>query len=251
MGNNLYVNDFNNNTRQYYKELKKYKSLTKEREQFLGEQIRKGNKDAMNELVTSNLKFVVSIAKRYRGNGISFLDLIGEGNIGLLKAIEKYDYKKDNKFFSYAVWWIRQSIQEYIKESYNNKEDLIGSNANYNILENIGDLSNDDDIKNDNIKIELSNDLLYEDIIYYPSKNIESKNVTVNIIEKLLNNLTKRERNIISLYFGLNGVEPMKLEEIGEKYKITKERSRQIKEKAMRKLRSLSLVDSDIQSIYK
>jgi RNA polymerase primary sigma factor len=251
MANNLYTNSFNNNTKQYFKEIKKYKSLTKEREHLLGEQIKNGNNLLMNELVTSKLKFVVSVAKKYRGNGVPFLDLIEEGNIGLLKAMEKYDYKKDNKFLSYAVWWIRQSIQECIKKSYNNKEYLIGSNINYNILENIGDISDDDYIKNDDIDTELLNDLLYDDVIYYPDKNFEDKDIKVNIIKDLLNNLTKRERNIISLYFGLNGGNPMKLEEIGEKYNISKERSRQIKEKAMRKLRSLSLSNSEIQTIYR
>lgn len=249
MGNNLYNNDFNNDTKQYFKELKKYKSLTKERERFLGEQIKKGNKDALNELVTSNLKFVVSVAKKYRGNGISFLDLIGEGNIGLLKAIEKYDYTKDNKFFSYAVWWIKQSIQDSIKESHN-KEELIGSNTNYNVLENVGDVI-DDNIKNDDISYDISNKLVYDDIIYNPNGDNEDKNIKIKIIKKLLSNLTKREQNIISLYFGLNGEDSMNLEDIGAKYNISKERTRQIKEKAMRKLRSLSLSNSEIQNIYR
>lgn len=247
MANNLYINDYNNNTKQYFKELKKYKPLTKEREQFLGEQIKKGNREAINELITSNLKFVVSIAKKYTGNGVPFLDLIGEGNIGLLKAAEKYDYRKDNKFFTYAVWWIRQSIQEFIKES-NNKEDLIGQNTNYNLLENIGNISDNEIIKNDDINLDSLNQLSYDDIIYNPNKD---KDINTKIINKLLNNLSKREQNIISLYFGLNELGPMNLEEIGFKYNISKERTRQIKEKAMRKLRSLSLLNSEIQTIYR
>ena len=112
---NQYVNDFNRTTQVYYNDLKKYKPLTKAKEKRLLKLSRKGNLKAKNELLEANLKFVFDVAKHYTGRGLSISELISEGNMGLLRAIEKFDEEKDVKFISYAVWWIRQGMLEAIK----------------------------------------------------------------------------------------------------------------------------------------
>ena len=113
---NQYVNDFNRSTQTYYAELTKYKPLTKAKEKRLLKLIRRGDLRAKNELLEANLKFVFDIAKHYTGRGLSISDLISEGNMGLLRAIDKFDETKDVKFISYAVWWIKQAMMEAIKK---------------------------------------------------------------------------------------------------------------------------------------
>ena len=113
---NQYANDFTNTVKIYYDDLKKYKPLTKAKEKRLLKLSRKGNLKAKNEILESNLKFVFDIAKHYTGRGLSISELISEGNMGLMRAIEKFDEEKDIKFISYAVWWIRQAMLEAIKK---------------------------------------------------------------------------------------------------------------------------------------
>ena len=113
---NQYVNDFNRTTQLYYDDLKKYKPITKAKEKRLLKLTRKGNLRAKNELLEANLKFVFDIAKHYSGRGLSMSELISEGNMGLIRAVDKFDEEKDVKFISYAVWWIKQGILEAIKK---------------------------------------------------------------------------------------------------------------------------------------
>lgn len=220
---NNYVNDFDKSNKLYYKDLKKYKPLDKQTERKLFLKFKNNNDlSARNQLITSNLKFVVDIAKQYKGHGLSFGDLVSEGNMGLLKAIDKFDEKKDTKIISYGVWWIRQ----YIKDAINRKKNMPI-----------------DELPEDNEKQVFDDDLLYndEDNIkksFLDNDETYENNDDAEAVKKLLSFLTERERNVIILYFGLNGEEQKTLEEIGIKYNLTKERVRQIKEVALKKLRS-------------
>lgn len=220
---NNYVNDFDKSNKLYYKDLKKYKPLDKQTEKKLFLEFKNNNDlSARNQLITSNLKFVVDIAKQYKGHGLSFGDLVSEGNMGLLKAIDKFDEKKDTKIISYGVWWIRQ----YIKDAINRKKNMPIDELPE---DNEKQVSDDDLLYNDEDNIKksfLDNDETYEN------------NDDVEAVKKLLSFLTERERNVIISYFGLNGEEQKTLEEIGIKYNLTKERVRQIKEVALKKLRS-------------
>lgn len=217
----------------YFDDINKYKPLLKKEEKRIGKRIKAGDRAAIEKLVTSNLKFVVSIAKKYKNYGVPFSDLIAEGNIGLVRAAYKFDYKRDIKFISYAVWWIRQAIQEYIKKvTLNNTKELSDIKVNSNcasVDENGEDLS-DNKMTPNTLSDDESNDL------------DEYKKSSVN---KLLECLSHRESDIISCYFGLNNTEDLTLEEIGSKYNLTKERVRQIKEKALRKLRVNALLSND------
>ena len=113
---NQYVNDFSTTVKTYYDELKKYKPISREKERKLLFKAKNGDLDAQNEILTSNLRFVFNIASRYKGQGAAISDLISEGNLGLVKAIQKFNPERDVKFISYAVWWVRNSMQEFIKK---------------------------------------------------------------------------------------------------------------------------------------
>ena len=227
---NSYANDFNNINRLYYNELKKFKPLDKNKEISLFLKYKNNNDiSARNELITSNLKFVVDIAKRYKGHGLSFGDLVSEGNIGLLKAIDRFDEKKDTKIISYGVWWIRQTIKEAIAKKNNIQADDLPEDHEKQV--------NDDDLYNHQDENEF-NSLFENDDYYTNSSNVE-------IVNKLLDSLDEREKEIIISYFGLYDNDQLTLEEIGIKYDLTKERVRQIKEVALKKLRSNALIIDD------
>lgn len=212
--------DFSNEIEIYFNDIKKYYNLSKEEEKKIGELIKKGDEEAINKLIVSNLKFVIMVAKNYKSYGIQFSDLISEGNVGLIRAAKKYDFSKDNKFISYAVWWIKQSIQEFIKKNTINTNEFNSLFSNNEKVDNNGYIINN----------------LYEK----ENDNIEKSKT----VYELLDCLNKRENDIIQCYFGLNDSEEMTLEEIGNKYGLTKERVRQIKEKALIKLRSNALLNN-------
>lgn len=226
--NNVYINDFDQNNKTYYNELKKYKPLTKVEEKKLCKRFKtKNDLGARDQLLTSNLKFVVDVAKNYKGRGLAFADLVAEGNMGLLKALDKFDYKKDVKFISYGVWWIKQYIRDAI-----NKSKLMPCDELPNDFENP---INDDEIDS---KDEYVNSTFIDN-----SKKSYDED-EIQIVNDLLTVLNPRECEIIKSYFGIDN-EEMTLEEIGQKYKLTKERVRQIKEKALTKLRSNMLLIED------
>lgn len=217
----------------YFDDINKYKPLLKREEIRIGKKIKAGDRAAIEKLITSNLKFVVSIAKKYKNYGVPFSDLISEGNIGLVRAAYKFDYKKDIKFISYAVWWIRQAIQEYIKKvTLCNTKELsdISVNSNCVLVDENGD--------------ELLDNTMTPNILIYDEDD-DLEEYKKNSVNKLLECLSNRESDIISCYFGLNDVDDLTLEEIGIKYNLTKERVRQIKEKALRKLRVNALLSND------
>jgi RNA polymerase primary sigma factor len=253
----------------YFKDIKNSKPLTSDEEVDLAIRIQNGDLDAVNKLVTANLKFVISIAKDYQNQGIPLSDLINEGNIGLIRAAYKFDPERKFRFISYAVWWVRQSILQFINDNSRlirlptnviNKISSIKKELNQYELKNgytaITDLGLEGDCihseieaYNNNICTSLNNkinpfgdddDNEFTDIIGYEEEE-DYYEVTEHLKEELgkaLSGLDERERDIIECYFGINrNTEAMTLEGIGDKYGITKERVRQVKERAIKKLR--------------
>ena len=219
------VNDFERSSQTYFKEIGEFNPLSREEELSLWERYRKNNDiSARDKLIKSNLRFVASIARGYQGLGLSYSDLIAEGNCGLMKAIDKFDYEKGYKTISYSVWWIKQSILEALKERVGIEGESLpqdfekqnnfgedGYEVDNNIEEDYVDNSSMEELKADEIK---------------------------KVIYGLIDCLTEREQYVISEYFGLNTKEALTLEEISKNMGLTKERVRQIKEKALKKLRS-------------
>ncbi len=258
-----------NNIGLYFKDIRKSTNsvmLTAQEEVTLGEKIKNGNVEAINKLVKANLKFVISIAKDYQGQGVPLSDLISEGNYGLIKAATKFDNTKGFKFISYAVWWIRQAIIQSINDNgrivrlptniinklaFVNKEVARFNHINERdpVYGEIFDKNNDEvDLLYFPKTISL-NESINEDgdeLIHLIADGYEDNDDVIDYrVKKELNNmlssLSDRERDIIESYYGLNpDYESMTLEAIGEKYDLTKERIRQIKLKTLRKLKNES-----------
>ena len=261
-----YVNfDVEDNIGKYFKDVRKSIILTPSEEISLAERIKEGDEKAVELLVKANLKFVISVAKEYQNQGLPLSDLISEGNYGLIKAAKRFDHEKGFRFISYAVWWIRQSILQSLNDNarmvrlpaniinkitYLNKE--ISKFEFLNEREPVyGEIFDKDKEVMDLIyfpKCLSLNETINEDgdelIELIPNNDDEEVNQleidtkVKNELQKTLSVLDEREKEIIENYFGINtSLEPMTLEAIGEKYGLTKERIRQIKEKAIRKLR--------------
>jgi RNA polymerase primary sigma factor len=219
--------------KQYFKCLSKYKPLSKEEEhKLLHSYLKMGDISARNKLIQSNLKYACSIANSFRGRGVDLSELISEANNGLIESIDKFSLKNDVKIITYAKWWIIQRVKNYIAQK--NKlpsEDLP--------TEHEDQVYNEDGVTE---KIEKNNNemLIYDNIDYDKNENYKKE-----YVKKLLSNLTKREHEIIYLYYGLNG-EPMTLEDIGDEFNLTKERIRQILETAVKKIRTAVLVESKL-----
>lgn len=258
---------------QYLREIAKYPLISREDEAELARRIRVGDQDALDKLVSSNLRFVVSVAKKYQNQGVSLSDLINEGNLGLIRAGHKFDETKGIKFISYAVWWIRQSILQALAEQsrivrvpLNRAGALhrIGKRASA-LLQELGreathaeiaegmDITEEEVAKTMSIsQVHLSLDApltpgednrlldyLADTVSASPDEQTIEKALT-KAIEESLGSLKEREALILRLYFGLEDHEPMTLEEIGVLLGITRERVRQIKEKALSRLRHVS-----------
>ena len=260
-----YINfDNDDSISKYFKDVRKSKLLTYPEEIELAKRIKEGDIRATNKLVESNLKFVVSIAKDYQGQGLPLSDLINEGNYGLIKAASKFDHTKGFRFISYAVWWVRQSIIQSLNDnarivrlpanvinkiSYLNKEIAKFEYANERepVFGEILDKDKDTASMLTFPKCASLNDVINEEgdeLIELIPSDVESEDRLIiderikNQINKTLEILDEREKSIIECYFGINTqCEAMTLEAIGDKYGLTKERIRQIKEKAIRKLR--------------
>ena len=256
----------------YLQEIGREELVTPDEEVELAQRIRKGDQEALEKLTRANLRFVVSVAKQYQNQGLSLPDLINEGNLGLIKAAEKFDETRGFKFISYAVWWIRQSILQALAEQSRIVRlplNQVGSLNKINKAltrfeqENERQPTNEElsemiDVPKDKISDTLrvgsrhisvdapfvegeDNSLL--DVIPNddaPSADKGLVNESLNTeIERALSTLTDREREIIKSFFGI-GCQEMTLEEIGERFGLTRERVRQIKEKAIRRLKSPS-----------
>ena len=230
------TNDFEHSSQVYFNEISKFKPLSKEEEYSLWERYKKSNDlRARDKLIKANLKFVASVAKKYQGMGLSYSDLIAEGNYGLMKAIDKFDHEKGYKTISYSVWWIKQTILEALNERNEMKTEDLQEDYGKQIEKN------DDDTPNTENDTENSpNELIFN------GELTSNPNEIKLFIENLMDCLNEREAYIISEYFGLNHKETT-LEDIGSKLGLTKERVRQIKEKALKKLRSEALA----QTVYR
>jgi RNA polymerase primary sigma factor len=258
---------------QYLKDISAYPLISRDEEAELARRIRVDDQEALDKLVRSNLRFVVSVAKKYQNQGVSLSDLINEGNLGLIRAAHKFDETKGIKFISYAVWWIRQAILQALAEQsrivrvpLNRAGTLhrIGKRAAA-LLQELGreathaEIANGMDITEEEVAKTMSIsqatlsldapmapgednkllDYLPDTINPTPDEQIFVKALTESI-EEALSHLKERESKILRLYFGLDGNEPMTLEEIGALLGITRERVRQIKEKALSRLRHVS-----------
>lgn len=260
----------------YLEEIGGFTPLPPEQEVALAGRIRKGDEAALEDLVKANLRFVISVAKEYQGQGLPLQDLISEGNLGLIKAAQRFDETRGFKFISYAVWWIRQSILqalaeqsrvvrlplnrvgainkvgralEHLEKKYG-REPSMGEIADTMEMSSfeVADvlktsarhLSLDEPFKEDE-----GNSLLdvLESDRYKPPDGKLMRDSLREEIEKVLSTLKTREAEIVKLYFGLDGDRPLTLEEIGEYFELTRERVRQIKEKALRRLRHRSRLD--------
>jgi RNA polymerase primary sigma factor len=258
---------------QYLREISQYPLITRDDEVVLAQQIRTGCEESLDKLVRSNLRFVVSVAKKYQNQGVSLSDLINEGNLGLIRAAHKFDETKGIKFISYAVWWIRQAILQALAEQsrivrvpLNRAGTLhrIGKRSSA-LLQELGreptveEIAEGMDITQEEVAKTLSisqghlsldaplspgedNKLLdYLPDTQNPGPDDETfEHALTESIEEVLSTLKEREARILRLYFGLDGQEPMTLEEIGGMLGITRERVRQIKEKALARLRHVS-----------
>lgn len=253
----------------YLQEIGHEELLTTDEEVELAQRIRKGDKRALERLTKANLRFVVSVAKQYQNQGLSLPDLINEGNVGLIKAAEKFDETRGFKFISYAVWWIRQSILQAIAEQSRlvrlplnqvgsvNKiaRELSRFEQEHERKPSVDEIAERVDLPEDKIAdamkansrhvsmdapIADGEDSSMIDFLSGDSSNtdrelaIESLKAEVSRILKLL---TDKEQKVLRAFFGIDGSPEMTLDEIGEKYNLTRERVRQIKEKALRRLR--------------
>jgi RNA polymerase primary sigma factor len=256
----------------YLQEIGKEDLITVEEEVELAQRIRKGDQKALEKLTRANLRFVVSVAKQYQNQGLSLPDLINEGNLGLIKAAEKFDETRGFKFISYAVWWIRQSILQALAEQsrivrlpLNQVGSLNKISKAFSKFEQENErrpspeeLADSLDLPAEKVAdtLRVSGRHISVDAPFVEGEDNSLLDVLVNDdspiadrtlineslsteVERALSTLTERERDIIKLFFGINTQE-MTLEEIGEKFGLTRERVRQIKEKAIRRLRHSS-----------
>lgn len=243
---------------EYLKDIRKINVMTPEREKELAQIILSGNysdevlNDIHQELIEGNLRFVITVAKQYQNQGLSLSDLIAEGNIGLIKAIDNFDWEKNLRFISYAVWWIRQSILQSLNENartirlpVNVVQDLYKAKKEaengikeleekFKLLPTTISLSQTINEDGDGLidLIENTNSLQPDDVF-------NTQDILKEKMRSVLSLLDDREKKIIEDYYGLSGV-PRTLEDIGGDFSLTKERVRQIKEKALRKLRNES-----------
>lgn len=223
------VDDYEKSTAAYFNLIKKNKHLTKKEEMNLWRNFKENNDlSAREKLIKANLKFVPTVAKQFKGCGLPFADIIEEGNIGLIKAIDRFDPKKDNKVISYAVWWIRKCIMEAI-----DKKGVLDA-------ENIDDVFVNTKKNDDENKIE--NNIKYIVPEKYETTDDGSVMNIKQVIEELFDGVPERERYIIYDYYGLDGDNPKTLDEIGTEMNLTKERVRQLNEKALKKMRSNALI---------
>ncbi len=254
----------------YLQEIGKVDLITADEEVELARKIRTGDHAALEKLTKANLRFVVSVSKQYQNQGLSLPDLINEGNLGLIKAAQRFDETRGFKFISYAVWWIRQAILQALAEQSRivrlplNKIGSINKiNKAYSLLEqeferapNAEEIATLLDISENEVKESMKNtgrhismdapllqdeeitmyDILRNDDLPTPETGLIFDSLRKEI-ERAISTLPQRESDIIRFYFGLNGKHPLTLEEIGEKFDLTRERVRQIKEKGVRRLK--------------
>ena len=255
---------------QYLQEIGQIPLLTPDEEVDLAQRIKQGDQEALHRLTRANLRFVVSVAKKYQGQGLSLADLINEGNYGLIKAAQRFDETRGFKFISYAVWWIRQAILQALAEQSRvvrlplNRIGTISKirktsaklAQEHDRAPNIEELAKELDIDVEKVREAMQHtgrhlsmdapfnedddnsllDVLPDDEDTQPDETLLDESLKIDI-ERALSMLHPREAEITRLYFGIGREHPLTLEEIGQRFGLTRERVRQIKEKALRKLR--------------
>ena len=255
----------------YLQDIGRVELITAEEEVILAQKIRQGDQRALDKLVKANLRFVVSVSKQYQNQGMSLPDLINEGNLGLIKAAQRFDETRGFKFISYAVWWIRQSILQSLAEqsrivrlplnkigainkinkALSKMEQELEREPSYDEISDALDMlpqDIQDTMRNNHRHMSMDAplslnedgenlyDLMENDEAHSPEKTLINESLQQEISRSLAT-LTEREADVVKLFFGLNGSHPHSLEEIGEKFDLTRERVRQIKEKAVRRLK--------------
>ncbi len=251
----------------YFRDLDRYKLISQDEEVDILLQVRKGEQKALHRLIVGNLRFVVSIARRYQGRGLSLLELINEGNLGLYKAARRFDPAREVKFISYAVWWIRQTIQKALFEQTGavrippnklalvNKfrKALVQNNGDYDktlaqgdfieskkdiieVMEKLVDISLDAPLGKSRGASEPNTSLL--DVIGGEGTQVKDseKAELQTVIDSVLSQMSDREQKVLRMHYGINYSRVFTLDEIGRELKLTRERVRQIKNKALKKL---------------
>lgn len=265
------TNRENQSLDKYLTEIAKVDLITAEQEAELAKRIRNGDQIALEKLVKANLRFVVSVAKQYQNNGMSLGDLINEGNVGLIKAASRFDETRGFNFISYAVWWIRQSIMQALAEqsrivrlplnrvgslnkiskAFSELEQKYHREPSVEEIANLLDITVDEVMNNQQLSGRHVSvdapfvqgeensllDVLQDNGEQTPDQGLMEGSLRKEV-QRALSTLSERESLVISSYFGLDGSQAMTLEEIGEKFDLTRERVRQIKEKATRKLKN-------------
>ena len=262
--------DSSETLRKYLEDISRLERITPDEEKILGERIQRGDREALQRLVEANLRFVVSIAKKYRGCGLSFLDLINEGNIGLIEAAKRFDPKKNVKFITYAVWWVRQAIVHALSQ-YRGAFRLPQKQANllYRIGKTISQLTSE--LKRNPTAEEIAKklEIQVEEVIkllqvadktiplstvtdeehdFHLQEKLEQKDIpsAVEVLDLsslkshlavCLDELGPKEEKVLRLRFGLGEEEPKTLKEVGEMMNLSRERIRQIEEQALDKLK--------------
>jgi RNA polymerase primary sigma factor len=255
----------------YLQDIGRVELITAQDEVVLAQKIRAGDQKALDKLVKANLRFVVSVSKQYQNQGLSLPDLINEGNFGLIKAAQRFDETRGFKFISYAVWWIRQSILQALAEqsrivrlplnkigainkinkTMSKLEQDLEREPSYNELSEVLDMLPQDirdTMRNQNRHMSMDAplsanedggslyDLMQNEASQNPDRTLLTESLQLEIF-RALSTLTEREADVVKLFFGLAGKHAHSLEEIGEKFQLTRERVRQIKEKAVRRLK--------------
>lgn len=265
--NKRYIDTSEESISHYLKEVRKIPMLSPEEEVEVTKKAAEGDRRAIERLIKANLRFVISIAKNYQGQGIPLVDLINEGNFGLIKAAEKFDHTRGFRFISYAVWWVKQSILQSLNdhsrtvrlpvnitnqiaevkkemakfEQENQRQAVVGDSVfdkngnplDLNVLNHTTCGSLNEKINEDGDEIM---DVVADESFGRPDEQVLGEEVLKSELDKTMSILNQREKDIIQMYFGMDG-NPMTLEQIGDEYGLTKERIRQIKEKALRKLK--------------
>jgi RNA polymerase primary sigma factor len=266
--NKRYIDTSEESISYYLKEVRKIPMLTPEEEVEVTKLVAQGDRRAIEKLCKSNLRFVISVAKEYQGQGLPLPDLINEGNFGLVKAAEKFDHTRGFRFISYAVWWVRQAILQSLNDhsrivrlpvnvtaqiskvkkeiarfeqefqrapSPNDKlVDKKGNELDLGVLNHPKCGSLNEKINEDGDEVL---DVVADDSFTRPDEQVFTEELLKDELETTMSVLNERERRIIQMYFGMDG-NSMTLEQIGDEYGLTKERIRQIKEKALRKLKN-------------
>lgn len=271
------TNRDNDSLKQYFREIASFERFTVEQEARCAMKASLGDEYAREELVKRNLRFVVSVAKQYETRDVALADLINEGNLGLIKASQRYKVDTGFKFISYAVWWVRKFITEYLSKNartvrlpanklsglsklnqqISSLEQKLGRNVDAeDVIDEIGEYIGDDDVKSlarlnslsvesldrnineDSGSLTTLGDMLPDNDFFRTSDHRVIQNDSKVQIEALLNSLNEKERDILVMFFGLDGNQPMNLNEIGEVRGVTRESIRLTKEKALKKLQT-------------